>query len=150
MTDPVLRELIQKAEAEIPALIEKGIKKLYQHEFIDFDASTLSKMKNEELAAWQSQFPSDSPQYIIALQEWNNRSISRQLKWVRFTAIVGPIATIIAALLGYFLRDMQIETRQQIQSRPAIEQTNKVPSESRNDHPIIETTEPQQTEKKIK
>ena len=150
MNDKLLNELLRKAEAEMPALMERGLKKLYRHEFADFDCSSLPKMTDKELAAWQAQFPIDSPHYIIALQEWNNRSISRQMKWVRFAAIIGPIATIIAALIGYFLRDMQIETRQQIQSRPAIEQTNKVPSESRDVHPIIETTEPQQTEKKIK
>lgn len=130
MTDPVLKELMQKAEAEFPALIEKAIKKLYQHEFADFDCQTLHKMKPEELAAWQAKYPMDSPQYIIALQEWNRRALAKQSKWMKFSVILTAVATIVAAILGAFVGANLSKSPQQNQQQPSIVQNYKSPSET--------------------
>ena len=99
MIDPAFKEFLEKAEAQLPALMEKGIKKIYRHEFSDFDCSTLIKMTNKELAAWQSQFPIDSPQYIIAIQEWNRRSLMEQTKWMKRSVYIGFIGVLIGAIL---------------------------------------------------
>lgn len=150
MIDQALKELIQKAEAEMPALIEKASKKLYHHEFADFDCSTLHKMTPKELAAWQAKYPMDSPQYIIALQEWNRRSTADQIKSVRFTTIITAGASIIAAILGAWAGATWTRNLQQNQTKSSIVESYKPPSESKDAHPTINKTEPLPIEKKIK
>ncbi|MDA8082183.1 MAG: hypothetical protein M0024_00830 [Nitrospiraceae bacterium] len=105
MIDPALKELIQKAEAEIPALIEKAEKKRCHQEFADFDCRTLHKMSPEKLASWQAKHPMDSPQYIIALQEWNRRTMVRQVRWMKFSAILAAITAVVTVFIGDILRE---------------------------------------------
>jgi hypothetical protein len=119
-----IRESVKQAEQKRK---EHEAKNKLQDEFAAFDFSKLRKMKDPELAAWQSKFPLDSPQYIIATQEWNNRSLSKQLKWVKLSAIVGPIVTLIAAILGIWAGAHWQENPQQKQQQPAIEQSYKTP-----------------------
>ena len=103
MNDKLLNELLRKAEAEMPALMERGLKKLYRHEFADFDCSSLPKMTDKELAAWQAQFPIDSTQYVIAVQEWNRRSLMEQTKWMKRSIYIGFLGIIIGAILTAFV-----------------------------------------------
>ena len=150
MIDPTLKELLAKAEAQMPALMEKGIKKIYRNEFADFNCSVLPKMTNKELAAWQAQFPMDSPQHIIAVQEWNRRATDEQIKRGRYTAFITAGASIIAALFVAWAGATWTKNQQQNQTRPPIVESYKSPAESKGAHQAIKKTELQQIEKKIK
>ena len=113
-----LREGMSKAVA----------KQELQDEFTGFDYSRLRKMPDQELAAWQANYPMDSPQFIIASQEWNNRSLSKQLRWVKISAIVTPLATLIAGILGAIAIYMQTMHQPQMPPIHSTEGLHRSPS----------------------
>ena len=78
---------------------ENAKRRLLEAEFSRFDCSTLSKMTEAELAKWQAKYPINSPQYIVALQEWNRRALVKQIKAVRWAAFIGLVGVIIGTLL---------------------------------------------------
>jgi hypothetical protein len=88
-------------------------------EFQTFNCSSLRKMDDSTLASWQANYPVDSPQHIIAMQEWNNRSLSKQLNWVKFSAIATPIATLIACVLSAYLSAHQLSPQQSCSIEPS-------------------------------
>ena len=88
-------------------------------EFQNFNCSSLRKMDDSTLASWQANYPVDSPQHIIAMQEWNNRSLSKQLTWVKVSAIATPIATLIACVLSAYLSAHQLSPQQSYSIEPS-------------------------------
>ena len=64
-----------------------------------------------ELAAWQSEYPGDSPQWLLAEQQWKLRLLERQAqaaaRQANKAAIIGGVAGgimgIAGALLGAWL-----------------------------------------------
>ncbi len=149
MSNPIFDDIREAVKQTQHKQREQESKTKLQNEFAAFDFSKLRKMKDPELAAWQSKYPLDSPQYIIASQEWINRSLSKQLKWVKFSAIIGPITTLIAAILGVWAGAYWQENLQQKQQPPAIEQSLKTPSVPNSFHKPesekIQKIEPDQT-----
>lgn len=95
-----IRESLKKAVEQAEG--KEAIRRLHE-EFADFDCSTLSKITNKELAAWQAKYPMDSPQYLIALQEWNRRATVEQTKWMKRSIYVGFLGIIVGAILTAFV-----------------------------------------------
>ncbi len=145
MSNPIFDDIREAVKQMQQKRREQESKNKLQNEFAAFDFSKLRKMKDPELAAWQSKYPLDSPQYIIASQEWNNRSLSKQLKWVKLSAIAGPIVTLIAAILGVWAGAHWQENPQQKQQPPAIEQSYKTPAPPTADK-ILKTGTEKKTE----
>ena len=81
---------------------KESIRKL-QNEFATLDFDKIRSKSDSELAAWQAEFPTDSPQFIFALQVWNNRTILEQTKWMKRSIYVGFLGIIIGAILTAFI-----------------------------------------------
>ena len=90
-------------DREAQKIEERRAKRKLQEEFSNFDCSELPKMKDSELAAWQAKYPMDSPQYIIALQEWNRRALVKQIKATKWAAFMGLIGVILGSALTAFI-----------------------------------------------
>lgn len=105
---------LERAAEEARAMAEKMA---LESAFADFDFDTLPKMTSKDLAAWQAKYPMNSPQYIIASQEWNRRALVDQINATKWSAIMGLVGVIIGviltALFTWFLspdhRDNQIQ-----------------------------------------
>ncbi|MDF7809699.1 hypothetical protein P4E94_19830 [Pontiellaceae bacterium B12219] len=51
--------------------------------FAEIDRRVIAKMKDKDLALWQSEYPPDSPQFILAEFEWNRRLTAEQIRSTR-------------------------------------------------------------------
>ncbi len=95
----------------------KDARAAFAEGFLGIDAASLSDMPDVELSQWQSGFPSDSAQYILAEREWQRRMISHQLteqfaldsklaegneRAMRFAAFIGVVGTLAGAAVGAF------------------------------------------------
>ena len=88
--------------------IKKNIDGLLQREkylkgFKDIDRRALSKMKDKELAEWQSGYPPGTPQHIVAEHEWQSRLTVKQVRGAQFAAFMGVIGTIVGSLITWLL-----------------------------------------------
>lgn len=125
-----IREDLKKA---MERAAEKQAARHLHEEFADFDCSSLPKMTNKDLAAWQAKYPMDSPQYLIALQEWNRRATVEQTKWMKRSIYVGFLGIIIGAILTAFVTwllppqksDNQIPPQNQITENKTKQNTEK-------------------------
>jgi hypothetical protein len=97
--DQFIKDICKHAKETNKRLAEREEKWYLQKEFADFDCGLLSKITNKDLAVWQSKYPMDSPQYLIALQEWNRRATVEQTKWMKRSVWTGFIGIIIGAVL---------------------------------------------------
>ncbi|MHB1051368.1 MAG: hypothetical protein ACYC09_14915 [Bacteroidota bacterium] len=66
-------------------------------EFDTSDKARIKKSSDEELAKWQTGYPSGSPQAIFAEQLWKYRLARHSAK---FAAVIAIIAAIIGAIAG--------------------------------------------------
>lgn len=64
------------------------------------DRRSLSAMTEKELALWQTGYPADSPQFVLAEHEWQRRLTAEQVKAARFAAYMGLIGTVVGAVIG--------------------------------------------------
>lgn len=75
----------------------------------------LINMSDDELAKFQEGCQPDSYPYIIAEKEWQRRErieqhkldldlINKQVKWMKFSAILGVVSVIIGAVVGAYLQ----------------------------------------------
>ena len=71
--------------------------------FASLDESSLFRKSDKDLAHFQATHPAESPQYALALNEWNRRLVTRQVKATRFSAIVGLIGIVLGSILGWIL-----------------------------------------------
>lgn len=69
-------------------------------ELANFDHSSLFRKNDKELAKFQSEHPPESPQYALALNEWNRRLVVTQMRNARFSAYIGVFGAIIGAVMG--------------------------------------------------
>ena len=79
------------------------LKKFTLGEFKAVDRRALTKLPDKELAVWQSEYQSNSPQYILAEHEWQRRLMADQIKGNRFAAYIGIIGTIIGAITTWMI-----------------------------------------------
>lgn len=72
-------------------------------DFAQLDESSLFRKSDKDLALFQAEYPPEAPQYALALNEWNRRLVTRQVKEARFSAFIGLVGIIIGTVLGWFL-----------------------------------------------
>lgn len=100
MTDSSLRDQAYKWLHEgADEHREKQKKEQLLTEFANFDCSTLLTMTSKDLAAWQAKYPTDSPQNIVATQEWDRRAHEKQKISTQQAALVGFAGALIGAIL---------------------------------------------------
>lgn|SRR4030042_3726218 len=98
----------------------------------------LTKMTPEELANWQSQWKPHSPHYILAEKEWQRRErlhqheldlelIQKQVKWMKFSAVIGFLGVIIGAIITVSLSKCEPFTPQQSVLPKVQKETNRPP-----------------------
>jgi len=89
----------------------------FQQELKKINRRDLAHKIDIDLAIWQTSYPPDSPQYLIAEKEWERRLTARQIKAGHLAALIGVAGSIIAALLGvclgWWLSAHQIQRQQQ-------------------------------------
>lgn len=141
MSDNFFHQIVENARPEINKMMQEAKKDWLLNEFADFDIGSLHSMSDKELAAWQAKYPPDSAQHIIASQEWDRRSLKKQIGWTKLSIFVGAIATIAAALLGAWTGVRWQKSHQENQSPPSISQVNKTPSVNTAVHPITKGIE---------
>ena len=141
---------LKKAERADENFIKSEAAKKLQTEFAALDFEEIRNKKDHDLAAWQAQYPVDSPQFIFALQAWNNRTITKQTKWMKFSAILAAVTTIIGVFIGAILQ----EYRESKRPPQPIEVICKTPDAPKAPNPTEITTqkkiEPQPTNKNTK
>ncbi len=72
-------------------------------EYGELTEAQLAAKTPKELAAWQAEYPPESPQHILASQEWNRRLIATQVRWMQFSVIAGLAGVVIGAVLSALL-----------------------------------------------
>ncbi|MFA5192852.1 MAG: hypothetical protein WC740_19250 [Verrucomicrobiia bacterium] len=79
----------------------------HKEDFKSLDRQELSKMDDKALAAWQSKFKPDEPQWRLAEHEWQRRLTAEQIaatmKAARWQAWFGIAAVVIGALTATVL-----------------------------------------------
>lgn len=75
-----------------------------QHEFKQVDRRTLLNLSDSELALWQSDYPQNSPHYILAEFEWQRRLNHEQVKATKHAAWLG----LAGVVLGFSLAQIPI------------------------------------------
>ena len=90
-------------QKNVDALVKQLYKKQLVGEFNSVDRREFAKLSDKELAVWQSEHPINSPQYILAEQEWQRRLMVDQIKGSRFAAYIGVIGTIIGAITTWMI-----------------------------------------------
>lgn len=94
-----------------PTPEQEAVRKKLEHRtklFIDFNAadkSAIARLSDSDLAAWQAQFPKESPQFILAEQLWKYRLARRSAK---FAAVVAIVSALVGAIGGYALRGSEV------------------------------------------
>lgn len=71
--------------------------------FAALDESSLFRKSDKDLAHFQAEHPMESPQYALALNEWNRRLVVRQVNATKFSAFIGVGGIIIGGLMGWGL-----------------------------------------------
>ena len=92
---------------QIEAKLAAAKRRKHKDEFANLDRQSLAMMDDKELAAWQSEFYSDEPQWRIAEHEWQRRitaeTIRATVSAARWQAYFGIAGVIIGLVLGKIL-----------------------------------------------
>jgi DNA topoisomerase VI subunit B len=91
-----LQSILAQAEAH-------SVKVHLKEEFDRLGSDQLAKLTSKALASWQSNYPPNSPQQILAQFEWNRRLTEKQVQSARFAAWVGLIGVVVGAVLAWLL-----------------------------------------------
>ena len=67
---------------------------------LDKDQKLIRKLDDAGLAKWQMRYPKESPQVVLADQEWKYRLIERTT--VR-SAVISALSAILGAVVGFVL-----------------------------------------------
>ncbi|WP_411825435.1 hypothetical protein [Luteolibacter sp. AS25] len=102
--------------------------------YASLDESALFRKSDKDLAHFQATHPPESPQYALAINEWNRRLIARQIKSTRFSAFIGFIGIIIGALIGWGLSStpapqLKIPEYRQVEDQPKDDKQRKNPNQ---------------------
>lgn len=101
---------------------EVGIARCIE-EFAGMDESSLYVKSDKELAIFQASYPSESPQCVLALNEWNRRLVTRQVKATQHAAWIGLAGVIVGAVMGWVLASSNSPNPPQKYQDPAGSQT---------------------------
>lgn len=88
------KAILEAREARLKECIEN---------FANLDESSLFQMSDKQLAHFQAEHPPESPQYALALNEWNRRLVTRQVNATKYAAIIGLAGVVLGAVLGAVL-----------------------------------------------
>jgi len=78
---------------------EEVIAQRRQEQFDKVDCKKIAALSKKDLAAWQSNFKSDEPEWRLAEHEWQRRLMVEQIKAGKWAAIIGLAGVILGALL---------------------------------------------------
>lgn len=105
MTDKLLRRMLEGgATKQREAKEKEGLAAERQRmieEFQSTDKSSIERLKDSALAAWQAQFPRESPQFVFAEQLWRYRLARKSAK---FAALIAALSALVGAIVGYTIR----------------------------------------------
>lgn len=136
MNTESIRNRINNIESQI---IETESRKKRFEEFESISVLFVASKTDKELALWQSKYPQDSPQHIIANHEWQRRLNAEQIKSNRFSAYVG----IAGVILGFMLSSSyEIYKDSRKENEPSVA-TSKPTNETKNSAERPENTVPQ-------
>jgi hypothetical protein len=93
----------EQAKAFLHGALERGARIEREKEFRELDHRELAAMTDKQLAEWQSRYPSDSAQHILAEHEWQRRLTAEQVRATRFAAFVGIIGAAVGTVIGWLL-----------------------------------------------
>ena len=93
--------------------------------FANLDESSLFHKSDKDLAHFQATHPVESPQYALALNEWNRRLVTRQVKATQHAAWIGLAGVIVGAVMGWFLSSSNSPNPSQKEQYPAGSQTSQ-------------------------
>ena len=117
-----------KAQIEYDRSVERDKKRKLAEcieAFANLDDSSLFRKSDKDLAHFQAEHPPESPQYALALNEWNRRLVARQVNATKFSAVIGVTGIIIGSFLGWFLASVDPPTSSKPEKQPAQEQPLK-------------------------
>ncbi len=125
MNIDAIRNRVVAAESQLKEIESR--KKRFE-EFESISALFVASKTDKELALWQSKYPQDSPQHIIANHEWQRRLNAEQIKSNRFSAYVG----IAGVILGFILSSSyEIYKDSRKENEPSVA-TSKPTNETKN------------------
>ena len=122
-TDRATQKQIEH-ETAVREAKEKRLKECIEA-YASLDESALFRKSDKDLAHFQAEHPIESPQYALAINEWNRRLVTRQVKATRFSAIVGLAGVIIGSFLGWFLASVNPPNISEPEKNPTSQQPNK-------------------------
>ena len=74
--------------------------------FANLDESSLFRKSDKDLAHFQATYPVGSPQYALAINEWNRRLVTRQVNATKFSAYIGLAGVVMGVALGWGLSSL--------------------------------------------
>jgi hypothetical protein len=95
----------QRGLSEKKAALQKTL--AFQNELKKIDKRDLARKSDIDLTVWQTSYPPDSPQFIIAEKEWERRLSAEQIRAGHTAAWIGVIAPAYHCSTPY-----QLETNQ--------------------------------------
>ena len=108
-------------------------------EFATLDPKQLSRFSDKELAEWHASQQPDSPQNILASNEWQRRITVRQIRAGYLTALLSGLMGLGGVALGWWLSQASKQQPQQspkAQPQSALTQTSSPPKPTQGSPPI--------------
>ena len=96
----VIEDLKEHEKELLASAREKRAQDKLREQLATVCAKDLAHMSETELAAWQSQYPSQSPQATLASFEWQRRLTAMQIRSARFAAWLGLVGVVLGAVLA--------------------------------------------------
>ena len=97
--------------------------------FETYDVSKIPNMSKQELADFQTSHHKDSPQFVLALNEWNRRLVKEQVKATRFAALIGLLGVILGAILTYSFSMKTKNNKEDVDNNPSQNHHGNQPDE---------------------
>lgn len=82
-------------------IIARVTEDINRSKFKDVDRRVIAKMSDSDLALWQSKYPENSPQFILAEHEWQRRLTVEQVNASRFAALMGLLGAVVGAFITW-------------------------------------------------
>lgn len=103
----------------VEKIMKSAEREKHLHAFVGVDRKALMRMDDKQLAEWQSDYPNESPQFLLADHEWQRRLTAQQIGAVKFAAWLSIVGVVIGAILGAGLTYL-IGKNSQVQSNATV------------------------------
>jgi len=127
---PKGRLLLQQLEKEE---LDASVILKHREAFKSLDRRELSAMDDKPLAAWQSDFKQDEPEWRIAEHEWQNRITTKQIRAGRGTAFIALAGVVVGVFLTSFLLSWRPFDKQRLS--PSVQAQTKTNSTTQQPQP---------------